>query len=176
MSGLPARAQRDRVRQRAIVFVVDGKQNRGFAGPPRAVQQHCLLRGSEQNRLNDAVRGRNVERVERQVQPGNRLPMPHQEHWREERRSGGLRDGQTISARVARLDVCDGARGSPEDEVSGVARLAVDFNRSAHKTFERDPRVARQFGRGERKDEHAEALDTDPLTRRTDEALIVGSK
>ena len=78
----PSRAQRNRVRQRPFVLVINRKEDGRLAGARAAVQQHRRLRWSEHDRFDDSPRCRNVERIERKIYPGDRLTVFEQQHGR----------------------------------------------------------------------------------------------
>jgi len=126
------------MRKRPLVFIVDREEYRRLAGLRAAVQHHRCLRGREENRFDDASQRGHVKGIVRHVEPRNRLTMLHQQHRREKCRTGRLRDGETIPAKIARLDVHDAARNRVQDEVSGVAPAFADRDRSVERPFERD--------------------------------------
>ena len=61
-----------------------------------------------------------------------------------------------------------------QNEISGLASDVAELDRRMKRPLERYRGAGRHVVRRNGKDEHAERLDADALTRRADEGLIVG--
>ena len=71
----------------------------------RVVRQRREIGRAEVEHVHDAAQRRHRERIQRKGAIVNLLLLAKQDHGREERRVGGLRDRQPLAARIAHLDV-----------------------------------------------------------------------
>ena len=96
-------------------------------GGPGSRSNMAASAGVNRIGLDDAPRGWNVERIERQIHSGDRLPRLHQQHRRQKAAPARLRYRQPVAEKIANLDIDDVARQRTKMKLPAFRARVADF-------------------------------------------------